>query len=45
MKYKLIVQDLEIDIRSIDKTDYTSLTDIARNKNLDESKDVVKKIG
>ena len=39
MKKTLIVQDQEI---SIVKDDYLSLTDIARSKNSDEPKDVVK---
>jgi hypothetical protein len=39
MKNKIIVQDQEI---SIVKDDYISLTDIAKSKNSDEPKDVVK---
>jgi hypothetical protein len=42
MKNKLIVQDISINIKNIDQVDYISLTDIARNKNADEPKDVVK---
>jgi len=39
MKNKIIVQEREI---TIIKDDYISLTDIARSKNSDEPKDVVK---
>jgi len=42
MKNKIIVQNIEINIKNIDKLEYISLTDIARSKNSDEPKDVVK---
>ncbi len=42
MKNKIIVQNIEINIKNISKLDYISLTDIARSKNADEPKDVVK---
>ncbi|MDD3324222.1 MAG: KilA-N domain-containing protein [Sulfurospirillaceae bacterium] len=42
MKNKIIVQDTSIEIRRHEKIDFISLTDIARAKNTDEPKDVVK---
>ena len=39
---KLIVQNMIVSIMRIDQSDYISLTDIARVKNPDEPKDVVK---
>jgi len=39
---KLLVQDTNISIKQIDSIDFISLTDIARAKNSDEPKDVVK---
>ena len=42
MKNKLIVQETLISIRQHEKEDFISLTDIARAKNSDEPKDVVK---
>ncbi len=39
---KLLVQDTSITIKQFDKVDFISLTDIARAKNPDEPKDVVK---
>jgi hypothetical protein len=42
MKNKLIVQDIEVALTKIDEKDYISLTDIARSKNSDAPKDVVK---
>ena len=38
----IIVRGIQISILKIDKEDYISLTDIARNKNAEEPKDVVK---
>jgi hypothetical protein len=38
----IIVKNLSISIVKIGKEDFISLTDIARNKNADEPKDVVK---
>jgi len=42
MKDKLIVQNIEVALTKIDEKDYISLTDIARSKNSDAPKDVVK---
>ena len=42
MNNKLIVQETLISIRQHEKEDFISLTDIARAKNSDEPKDVVK---
>lgn len=42
MKNKLIVQNIEVALTKIDEKDYISLTDIARSKNSDAPKDVVK---
>ena len=42
MKNKLIFQETLISIRQHEKEDFISLTDIAKAKNSDESKDVVK---
>jgi hypothetical protein len=42
MKNKLIVQETLISIRQHEKEDFISLTDIAKAKNSDEPKDVVK---
>ena len=43
MKNKnLVVQNVSINIKKIKQLDYISLTDIARSKNTDEPKDVVK---
>ena len=39
---KLIVQDIDVSFKTIDNKDFISLTDIARSKNPDEPKDVVK---
>ena len=39
---KLIVQNLNVSFKTIDNKDFISLTDIARSKNPDEPKDVVK---
>lgn len=42
MKNKIIVQNITISTQKKDKIDFISLTDIARAKNADEPKDVVK---
>ena len=42
MNNKIIVQNVQINIKNINELDYISLTDIARSKNSDEPKDVVK---
>jgi len=43
MKNKIItVQNININIKNLNKSEYISLTDIARSKNADEPKDVVK---
>ena len=42
MKNKIIVQETLISIRQHEKEDFISLTDIAKAKNADEPKDVVK---
>jgi len=39
---KLIVQNINVSLRKINNEDFISLTDIARSKNSDEPKDVVK---
>ena len=39
---KIVVKSIEVSIKEIDNTDYISLTDIAKSKNKDEPKDVVK---
>jgi len=39
---KLIVQDINVSLTKINNEDFISLTDIARSKNSDEPKDVVK---
>lgn len=39
---KLIVQNINVSLRKINNEDFISLTDIARSKNRDEPKDVVK---
>ena len=39
---KLIVQDINVSFKTIDNKDFISITDIARSKNPDEPKDVVK---
>jgi len=40
MQNKIIVQDIKVSIKEIDKMDYVSLTDIARSKNPNEPKDI-----
>ena len=42
MAKKIVVQNIKVSIKEITKMDYISLTDIARSKNPDEPKDVVK---
>ncbi|MDA3939590.1 MAG: KilA-N domain-containing protein [Spirochaetia bacterium] len=42
MKKKILVQNISVSIRQHEKKDFISLTDIARSKNADEPKDVVK---
>ena len=39
---KIIVQNIDVSFKTIDDKDFISLTDIARSKNPDEPKDVVK---
>ena len=39
---KLIVQDIDVSFKTINNREFISLTDIARSKNPDEPKDVVK---
>ena len=41
-KNKLVVQNINISLKKISNEDFISLTDIARSKNSDEPKDVVK---
>lgn len=40
----IVVKGIEVNTFRIDSEDYISLTDIARNKNAKEPKDVVKKL-
>ena len=42
MKQKILVQNTSISVYQQDRSDFISLTDIARAKNADEPKDVVK---